>query len=151
MDSLEALRNVIMSGKYSSQSELQKRLRQMGFQLDQSTVSRLLVRLAAYKARDEDGKVYYRIGGAEALASTDGSVSRTKKTMIEEPVEVRHNETLVVVRSGPGTASLVARKIDEMKLSTVLGTIAGDDTMLVIPTRAGQAYLLAQELKKLLR
>ena len=151
MDTLEALRKVIAGGKYSNQGELQARLKQMGVKVDQSTISRLLARLPAFKARGDDGKVYYSLGGQEALAGESGARERLRDPKIPEALEFRSNETLVVVRSGPGTASLIARKIDELKLSSVLGTIAGDDTILVIPARVGQTYLLVQELKKVLR
>ncbi len=85
--------------------------------------------------RARTGRVRRRRDGLEAVAELVGSVAS--------------NGAMVVVRTHPGSAPAVARAIDLAGLPDVLGTIAGDDTVFVAPSRGSRARALAERVTRL--
>jgi len=133
----DAVARILRAGRVSTQEELIASLREEGFQTTQATLSRDLARLSARRVSRPDGS-YYEIGdGAPATvaAAVSGLVS-----------EVATNGSLVVIRTLPGSAPAVARAIDLARLPGVLGTIAGDDTVFVAPSRGRGAGALSGRL-----
>jgi len=133
----DAVARILRAGRVSTQEELIAVLREEGFQTTQATLSRDLARLSARRVSRPDGS-YYEIGdGAPAAvaAAVSGLVS-----------EVATNGSLVVIRTLPGSAPAVARAIDLARLPGVLGTIAGDDTVFVAPSRGRGAGALSGRL-----
>ena len=133
----DAVARILRAGRVSTQEELMAALREEGFQTTQATLSRDLARLSARRVSRPDGS-YYEIGdGAPAAvaAAVSGLVS-----------EVATNGSLVVIRTLPGSAPAVARAIDLARLPGVLGTIAGDDTVFVAPSRGRGAGALSGRL-----
>ncbi|MEI6225668.1 MAG: arginine repressor [Deltaproteobacteria bacterium] len=133
----DAVARILRAGRVSTQEELIAALREEGFQTTQATLSRDLARLSARRVSRPDGS-YYEIGdGAPATvaAAVSGLVS-----------EVATNGSLVVIRTLPGSAPAVARAIDLARLPGVLGTIAGDDTVFVAPSRGRGAGALSGRL-----
>jgi len=133
----DAVARILRAGRVSTQEELIAALRGEGFHTTQATLSRDLARLSARRVSRPDGS-YYEIGdGAPAAvaAAVSGLVS-----------EVATNGSLVVIRTLPGSAPAVARAIDLARLPGVLGTIAGDDTVFVAPSRGRGAGALSGRL-----
>ena len=114
----------------SSQVQLVELLASDGVVATQATVSRDLEDLGAVKVRIP--------GGAMAYAIPDFTRDRTpsddhlKRLMGEFVVEVAHSANLVVLHTPPGSAHVVASALDRASLTSVLGTIAGDDTVVVV-------------------
>lgn len=110
----------------SSQSQLTRLLVERGFPVTQATVSRDLRAMGAVKAPDEHGMMRYMLGPPsppftrEALAAV----------LSVYALSVRSSANLVVIKTPPGAAHVVAAAIDGADLPGVLGTVAGDDTML---------------------
>jgi transcriptional regulator of arginine metabolism len=133
----DAVARILRAGRVSTQDQLMAELREAGFRTTQATLSRDLARLSARRVSRPDGS-YYEIGdGAPAAvaAAVSGLVS-----------EVATNGSLVVIRTAPGSAPAVARAIDLARLPGVLGTIAGDDTVFVAPSRGRGAGALSGRL-----
>jgi transcriptional regulator of arginine metabolism len=133
----DAVARLLRAGRVSTQDELLSQLRREGFRATQATLSRDLARLSARRVSRPDGS-YYEIGdGAPAAvaAAVSGLVSA-----------VATNGSLVVIRTLPGSAPAVARAIDLARLPGVLGTIAGDDTVFVAPSRGRGAGALSGRL-----
>lgn len=129
MDRLNMIRRLLEEGLVSTQEEIAKELRAQKFVVTQSTISRDLSRLNAIKARDASGNVVYRLpSDVEAPVPLPAS---DLKGLLHS---VRHNGSLIVIQTTPGSASLVARQLDQSRPEGVLGTIAGDDTIFVAPS-----------------
>ena len=111
-----------------SQEELRRRLRQRGFAATQATISRDIKELGLVK-RAGDG-AYQRPGAdAQNPAIVLTALGRATSEFVRKVDRVQQ---LVVVRTGAGQASALAQAIDRARLPEMVGTIAGDDTILVI-------------------
>jgi len=121
-----------------SQSQLATILAQEGLHVTQATLSRDLVELRAQKTRTPDGGLVYALpgeGGDRSLhlvSDVEQLASRLARLCQELLVTAEASGNLVVLRTPPGAAQFFASAIDHSVLPSVLGTIAGDDTVLVI-------------------
>ena len=121
----------------SSQVQLVELLATDGMVLTQATVSRDLEELGAVKVRIPGGQMAYAI--PELAKDRVAPEEVLKKVLGEYLVEAAHSANLAVLRTPPGSAHVVASALDRAGLSEVLGTVAGDDTVLVVcPPEGGQ-------------
>lgn len=140
----EAIRRIIRAHEVATQEELGQRLTREGFEVTQATLSRDLAQLGAMRvSRPEGGTVY----GLET-APPPSSEARLRE-LGELILSVEDNEQLVVMRTRPGSASLVAVAVDQARLPECLGTIAGDDTIFIAPARGRTPRGLNRKLKSL--
>ena len=135
----DAVARIIRSRRISTQEELLDALERAGFAATQATLSRDLARLGARRVSKPDGGTVYELSDPH-----DGI--ETLRGLVEA---IGTNGSLVVVRAHPGSAPAVARAIDLARLPEVLGTIAGDDTIFVAPSRQKRAPALAARLAEL--
>lgn len=129
---LQALRAILTKGVLATQEELRHQLLEEGYSTTQTTVSRDLRRLGAAKMQDESGQTVYRLLGNEPQ---DPISEGFKNAWLSLILEMNHNGTMIVIRTEPGSASLVARELDNQRPAGILGTIAGDDTVFVAPPK----------------
>jgi len=121
-----------------SQSELADLLAGHGVQVTQATLSRDLVELDAVKVRAGAGALVYAIpgeGGDRRAVAPGASASarlRLARLCAELLVSADSSANLVVLRTPPGAAQFLASAFDKAEFPDILGTIAGDDTVLVI-------------------
>jgi transcriptional regulator of arginine metabolism len=121
-----------------SQGELAELLAANGLHVTQATLSRDLVELDAVKVRARSGALVYALpgeGGDRRPTAPDGGAAATHRLarlLGELLVSAEASANLVVLRTPPGAAQFLASAFDRSELSDVLGTIAGDDTVLVI-------------------
>jgi len=114
----------------SSQSQLVELLASDGVVATQATVSRDLEELGAVKVRIPGGTMAYAIPEhAKAVTSSDDHLRRV---MGEFVVEVAYSANLVVLRTPPGSAHVIGSALDRSGLPDIVGTVAGDDTVLVV-------------------
>jgi transcriptional regulator of arginine metabolism len=132
------LRTILQSGKASTQAELCDLLSERGLSTTQSTVSRDLKLLGALRRLREDGDFVYVL---EA-----GGPSTFPADMV---MRVEHNETQIVVRTRVGRAQAVGLELDALRHPDLIGTIAGDDTVLVIPRSIKKTGELARRIREL--
>jgi transcriptional regulator of arginine metabolism len=126
-----------------SQELLRRRLRQHGFEATQATISRDIKELGLVK-RSGDGA--YQRPGAEA-ADPETTLAALERAAAEFLRGVERVQQLVVIRTGVGQAQALAIALDRSRLAEVVGTIAGDDTILVITRRARAAAALVRRLR----
>ena len=129
---------LLASQRVSSQSQLVELLEEAGTSVNQATVSRDLDELGAIKVRVPGGETVYAI--PELPRAQFAPEDHLRRVLSDWVVETDRAGDLVVVRTPPGSAHVVASAIDRNGLADVLGTVAGDDTILVIGrTRRGAA------------
>ena len=126
---------LVESGVIASQSDLVKELKRVGYKVTQATASRDLDEIGAVR-----GSRGYQLG-----SSSDDSLSRvlTTENLI---LSVEYSGNLAVVRTPPGGAQLLASNLDHSGIKSIIGTIAGDDTVLVVARKANGGAELAKEL-----
>ena len=132
----------------SSQAQLVQLLEAEGVVATQGTVSRDLEDLGALKVRIPGGTMAYAIPDytrGPASAPDD----HLKRLMGEFVIDVAHSGNLVVLRTPPGSAHVVASALDRASASDVLGTVAGDDTVLVIVAESAGGAAVAANLADL--
>src|SRR3989441_6814526 len=121
----------------SSQVQLVELLATEGLVLTQATVSRDLEELGAVKVRIPGGQMAYAI--PELAKDRVAPEDMLKKVLGEFLVEASHSANLAVLRTPPGSAHVVASALDRAGLPEIVGTVAGDDTVLVVgPPDGGQ-------------
>ena len=126
-----------------SQELLRRRLHQRGFEATQATISRDITDLGLVK-RSGDGA--YQVAGADAT-DPETALTALERAAAEFLRTVERVQQLVVVRTGRGQAQALAETLDRARLPEVVGTIAGDDTILVIARGARGAAALVKRLK----
>ena len=121
-----------------SQTELADLLAAHGVHVTQATLSRDLVELAAVKVRARSGALVYAVpaeGGERSptsAAEQEAAAARLSRLCVELLVSAEASANLVILRTPPGAAQFLAAALDRTRLADVLGTIAGDDTVLVV-------------------
>lgn len=125
---LSALRRLLTEGEISTQEELVEELARQKYSVTQSTISRDLRRLGAIKAFDPAGRIVYRL--PEDVMIPTAPTGGLKGLLLD----IQHNGYMIVLHTTPGSASLVARHLDQIKLEGIMGTMAGDDTIFVAPS-----------------
>jgi transcriptional regulator of arginine metabolism len=131
----------------SSQAQLVELLAADGIVATQATVSRDLEELGAVKVRIPGGAMAYAIPehAKEGRAPDD----HLRRVMGEFVVDVAWSGNIVILRSPPGSAHVVGSALDRAGLPNVLGTVAGDDTLMVVCAEGTGGATVASELASL--
>lgn len=134
-----------------SQSELNGLLAADGVQVTQGTVSRDLVELGALRVRAEGGQLIYAVPGeggdrTPLIGEQDAFNERLARLCTEVLTSAEVSANLIVLRTPPGAAQYLASAIDRAAWSSILGTIAGDDTVLVITRDPAGGHQIADSL-----
>lgn len=143
----QAITRLVASGKVTSQPQLQDLLADKGIDATQATISRDLEELGAVKVRVAGGESRYAIPDYEPVrvAPTD----QLRRVMGEWVAEVSVSGNLVVLRTPPGCAHVVASALDRSGDPSLLGTVAGDDTILCVAAETTGGKALAASLRSL--
>jgi len=138
---LYAIREIIAAKPITSQGELRRRLRERGINVTQATLSRDMKELGVLWASRADGGKY-ELPGEEALLPSP--------TPMMQVLSIVSNESLVVIHTLPGSANIVGEYVDRHKVRDIIGTVAGDNTLLVIPRSTRKTNDVVNILKSLL-
>lgn len=122
---LDDLRQVLLHGGNTTQEDIVLKLESKGHRVNQSKISRLLRKINAIKTKNDQGAMVYCLPHDAEAPPIDASLG-------DLVIDIVANENMIVIKTSPGAASLIARVIDHKKCQ-VLGTIAGDDTIFVTP------------------
>ncbi|HWL36559.1 MAG TPA: arginine repressor [Frankiaceae bacterium] len=128
-----------------SQTELARLLAADGLVVTQATLSRDLEELGATKVRTGDGGLVYSVDPDTGRASGD----RLAKVLADLLVSAEPSANLVVLRTPPGGAHLLASALDRAQVEDVIGSVAGDDTVLLVTKRANGGAAVARHLVRL--
>ncbi len=143
----KAIAELVQREVVHSQDQLRRRLKALGFVATQATLSRDIRDLGLVK-RAADGAYQRQTGEA---ASPAAAMSAFERATTEYAVRVAQVQHLIVVQTGRGQAQPMAEAIDRAELREVAGTIAGDDTILIVAWTTPRARHLLRRLKGLLR
>jgi transcriptional regulator of arginine metabolism len=128
-----AIRDLVLSRPVGSQREVVDALTAQGFEVTQATVSRDIGELGLLKAPGAEGHVYVT---PELVAAASSAASSSDERLIrilgDIPVTIGRSGLILVLTGTPGTASVIAQAIDESSLQEQEGTLAGDNTLLVL-------------------
>jgi transcriptional regulator of arginine metabolism len=142
---------ILSSRSVRSQSELAALLAEEGIEVTQATLSRDLEELGAVKLRGADGGVgaYVVPEDGSPVRGVSGGTERVSRLMSELLVSTDASGNLAVLRTPPGAAHYLASAIDRAALPYVVGTIAGDDTIVVVAREPMTGAELAAALEKI--
>ena len=143
----ELMLKIIKENVVTTQDELLEALRNHGFNVTQSTVSRDIKELRIVKAQDKNGIYRYLVASSHAKG---GSHSHYSDMFSRAAVDVLYSMNTVVVKCYPGMASSACVALDNLFGDTVLGSLAGDDTIFAITAGEKDSVRLTEELKKLI-
>jgi len=139
---------LVESGAVHSQSDLVLLLKKSGVDVTQATASRDLEEIGALRGRGRNGDTVYQLPSGEGA-----NRSRLFALPAELILSVESSANMAVVRTPPGGAQLLASALDSAsasgEIASVIGTIAGDDTVLVISRKGDGGAGLARELRAL--
>jgi transcriptional regulator of arginine metabolism len=126
-----AIRRLVAGHPIGSQGELVAALADLGFEVTQATVSRDIAELRLAKVMRGDHAIYVN---PEDLAPglRPPSDERLRRILADIPVTVGRSGLILVLTGQPGTANVIAQAIDESTLSEQVGTVAGDNTLIVL-------------------
>jgi transcriptional regulator of arginine metabolism len=138
----KALLDVIARQAVSTQAELKDLLKARGIEADQATLSRDIRELGLIKASDDGA--HYRYAPVEAVAPPVHTKASAILARLVRKVDCSGN--LLVIKTDPGEANPIGLALDRMSWSEVVGTVAGDDTLLVVVKEGVPARKLAKKI-----
>lgn len=125
-----SLRSILARHTVASQGDLVDLLHEAGHDVTQATVSRDLQAVGAVKARDANGGLRYVL--ADDLHPSDEAEEALAHALDEYAESIEVSANLVVIKTPPGAAHVVAAAVDGSGLEGIIGTVAGDDTLMII-------------------
>jgi len=141
-----AILKIVEQASPANQDELRKALVRVGFKVTQATLSRDIRELGLVKSSDG----YQFAPGAPAAFANEQILPSADRLVREFVLDVREAQNLLVVKTAVGSAQPVAASLDGEAWNEVLGTIAGDDTILMVTEDSRSAHRLGQRIKELL-
>ncbi|AMO55764.1 ArgR family transcriptional regulator [Endozoicomonas montiporae] len=143
-DLVKAFRQLLKDESCGSQSQIVSVLQEQGFDnISQSKVSRMLSRHGAVRARNARNELVYCL--PPEMGKLDANIS--VRDLVEE---VAHNGALIVIKTSPGAAQMVARLLDSIsRAEGILGCVAGDDTIFVAPADVKEIKAIQESIQEL--
>jgi transcriptional regulator of arginine metabolism len=138
---LNRIKEILNEKHIGSHESLVKILNEEGIPVTQATLSRDFVELGVIRVTTDDGPRY--------IMDTEESGKQIARLIRFEIVSIENNESLILIRTMAGRAQGVGQYIDRMNNPKILGTIAGDDTVLVVPVSVKHIKALLKEMNKL--
>ncbi len=141
---IETFKGLLKEERYGSQGEIVEAMKARGHDnISQSKVSRLLSKYGAVRTRNARQEMVYCLPAELGIPSTRAPLSQLV-------LDIQHNDVMVIIRTSPGAAQLIARLLDSVgKKEGVLGTIAGDDTIFIAPVKVSDIDFTLQKVREL--
>jgi transcriptional regulator of arginine metabolism len=124
----DIIKNLIKKKKIGTHVELLKELLSRGIKVNQPTISRDLREMGVIKVTKGLGEIVYQLPTEFEAVHLDEIRHKFQNLVID----TKHTDNLILLRTFPGEAQGIAKAIDSAALSMILGTVAGDDTILVV-------------------
>ena len=130
---IKAFKDILKTESFGSQGDIVNGLKQQSFDnISQSKVSRMLSKFGAVRTRNARGDMVYCLPPELGMPTA-------KSPLRQLVLDIVHNNVMVIIRTSPGAAQLIARLLDSLRARDgVLGTIAGDDTIFIAPSDVNQ-------------
>lgn len=141
------IKEIIERSVIETQEELAEALRKEGIEITQATVSRDIKELMLIKVPTGDGRYRYAFPIEQNILFSQARMERIFRDAV---TSIDFSENLIVIKTLPGTANAVASTIDYAKWPEIIGTIAGDDNILIIAKPISAVPLLIQRFQTLL-
>lgn len=143
----EKIKELIQQYDIDTQEELASRLNEAGFKVTQATVSRDIRALKMMKVTGKDGKSRYVI--LQELPTKLGE--KYTRVLHDALLTIDQGQNILVIRTVPGMAMGVAAALDALNWEEILGSIAGDDTVMCVARTLEEASSVAERLKSILQ
>ena len=137
---------IISNKNIETQEQLQAELLAEGYRCTQATISRDIKEMRIVKELTSLGTYRYTTSGSEIVSTFS---SRLNTIFRECVISFDYAQNIIVVRTLPGLASAAGSAIDAMNLSTIVGTLAGDDTVMIVMRDNNSAAAFCGEIKNL--
>ncbi len=137
---------IISENVIETQDELIARLRESGYAVTQATVSRDIKQLGLVKTAIKDGGYKYTV----AKNDSTGNENKLKTIMRETITGAQSAENIVVVKTYSGMATAAATAVDSLVEDSILGSIAGDDTIFIVVRNAADAEAFTEYIKDII-
>ncbi|HHY06814.1 MAG TPA: arginine repressor [Clostridia bacterium] len=142
------IKEIIKNKNISTQEELAQALQKAGFNVTQATVSRDIKELRLIKIARKDNLYVYGLPEEQEIIHNE---ERLRLMMQEFVLNIDYSENIVVMKTYPGNAHGVASLIDGSKWQGVIGTLAGDDTILLVIKPKEKVGALINKLESLMK
>lgn len=141
---IKAFKDILKTESFGSQGDIVSALKQANFDsISQSKVSRMLSKFGAVRTRNARGDMVYCLPPELGMPTA-------KSPLKQLVLDIVHNNVMVIIRTSPGAAQLIARLLDSLSHTDgVLGTIAGDDTIFIAPADISEIEDLRQRVEDL--
>ncbi len=134
-----AIKEIISTSPIGNQDELRIELKRRGFDVTQATLSRDISEMGIARVASENGSRY--------IFQPASEVQMLRSHVGAEVLAIVSNETMVVVKTLPGCANVIGEYLDAKQHPDIIGTLAGDNTLLVIPASQSKTKQIVQFLK----
>ncbi|MDR7521079.1 MAG: arginine repressor [Armatimonadota bacterium] len=140
---------IIASRPITTQAALVAALRSQGIRVTQATVSRDIKRLGLVKVPTGDGAYRYQ-APQTARPSPQALEARLRRALTDYATDIEEGSGLILVKTTTGSAGTVAEAIDEAAWPEIAGTVAGDNTIIVVPRKPAHRAAVLRRLRRLL-
>ena len=143
----ERILELIAKYEIETQEDMMSRLQSEGFKVTQATVSRDLKELKLTKTLTARGTYRYT---ANMLRQRAGG-AKLNSAMVDSIIQVEYSLNNVVIKTYPGLAQAVASGVDALNMHSILGCVAGDDTIIIVTRDVESSQEIAQTLTQLMK
>lgn len=141
------IQEIISRESISTQAELVDRLRRIGFDVTQATVSRDINEMRLVRVPLGRGKHKYALAQLDLAEDVMDELKRIFRAFVRD---VDRGENILVLKVSEGHASGIALLVDRLRRDDIVGTLAGEDTIMVVARTVAEAEALQEELEELL-
>ncbi len=141
----KAILEIINQYEIDTQDELVKKLKEKGFEVTQATISRDMKQLQLIKVPASNGKQKYAASNVES----PNAVNKYMRVLADGIISVDSAGNILVIKTGSGLAMAVAAAVDSLKIDGILGSIAGDDTIMCVVKETEQIEQIKNRLNQL--
>ncbi len=141
------IQDIIAREAISTQAELVQRLREIGIQVTQATISRDINELRLVRVPVGKGRHRYALAQMTGHTNVEGELARLFQNFVHD---IDRGENTLVIRTADGHATGVAMLLDRLRRDDIVGTIAGEDTIFVLARTVAEGEALMEELHELM-
>lgn len=139
------IREIVAKHEIDTQEELVERLSEAGFRVTQATISRDIKELQLVKIPLDDGRYKYAMPADQKF----NPIHKLKRAINDHFVHIDRTEQFIVMKSLPGTANVIGALIDNLEWTEIMGTICGDDTLLIVCRTKSDSTNVMNEILKM--